>query len=68
MKTVLKKVNEDLYLSSIKKTDGNTQYQYSPNIKDALIYSSKGVANDIARFLDGVEAITLHKAKGDADG
>ena len=66
MKVVVMK--NGAYLANVVKTDYGTEYKYTNNRNNALIFNAMGVAKDIASRQDGAEAVMLCKIKEEKNG
>lgn len=61
MKAIIKKSNKDEYVSKIQHSEyGGVSVEFTTKVSDALIYSSKGVAIEITRYIPHTEVVSLH--------
>ena len=63
MDAVIKKINKEQYLCKINSNDPMNKYEYTSNINNALVYTSKGVAREIAKGIANSEVLTLYSIK-----
>ena len=63
MRVIIKKTDSNEYISKLTHDDyGALIIEYTPHPSCALIYNSRGVANEISRYIVGTEVVLLSKA------
>lgn len=63
MNAVIKKIGEDKYLSRIHHSDTGYEYEYTSNRNNALTYTSRGAARELAKYIENVEVVAIVGSK-----